>query len=132
MGDDMLMLLQSLWNGFYQSGTTYKEAGAFKDEIFNVYKHFNSPSYLSTAEKCRPGGHHCNSGPQRPFVYYFNTTGILQHNDIAPQWHPTDVGHIKLASHLMQYVKQTFGWEFEATGPEIQHETLYWNDQDSY
>jgi hypothetical protein len=22
----------------------------------------------------------------KPFVHYFNTTGIMQHNDIAPQW----------------------------------------------
>lgn len=53
-----------------------------------------------------------------PFVYYFNTTGILQHNDIGPQWHPTDVGHIKIASHLIQWIKMTFGWELQATGPE--------------
>ncbi|KAF2190454.1 GDSL-like Lipase/Acylhydrolase-like protein [Zopfia rhizophila CBS 207.26] len=58
--------------------------------------------------------------------------GILQHNDIAPQWHPTDVGHIKIASHVMQYIRIKFGWEFGATGPEVQHETLYWNDESGY
>jgi hypothetical protein len=46
----------------------------------------------------------------------------------GPQYHPTDVGHIKLASHLMQYIKLKFGWIFEATGPEVQADTLYWND----
>lgn len=66
------------------------------------------------------------------FVHYFDTTGILQHNDIGPQWHPTDVGQIKVASHLMQWVKIKFGWEMEATGPEVLHDTLYWNDQSSY
>ena len=30
------------------------------------------------------------------FVHYFNTTGVLQHNDINPLWHPTDTGHIKV------------------------------------
>lgn len=66
------------------------------------------------------------------FVHYFDTTGILQHNDIAPQWHPTDVGQIKVASHLMQWVKIKFGWEMGATGPEVLHDTLYWNDESSY
>lgn len=42
----------------------------------------------------------------------------VQHNDIGPQWHPTDVGAIKVASHLTQFVKLTFGWEMVATGPE--------------
>lgn len=65
-------------------------------------------------------------------MHYFNTTGILQHNDIGPLWHPTDVGYIKVASHLMQYISLKFGWELRATGPEVLHDTLYWNDQDSY
>jgi hypothetical protein len=45
------------------------------------------------------------------FVHYFNTTGILQHNDMnfAALPHPTDVGHVKVASHLMQFIKLTFG-----------------------
>lgn len=53
-----------------------------------------------------------------PFVHYFSTKGILQHNDIDPVWHPTDVGAIKVASHLTQFIKLTFGWEMVATGPE--------------
>jgi hypothetical protein len=65
-------------------------------------------------------------------VHLFNTTGILQHNDIGPQWHPTDVGQIKVASHLLQYVKEKFGYEFAATGPEVQSHTLYWNDEQNY
>jgi hypothetical protein len=28
----------------------------------------------------------------------------------------------------MQYINIKFGWEFGATGPEVQHDTLYWND----
>lgn len=32
----------------------------------------------------------------------------------------------------MQYINLKFGWEFRATGPEVFHDTLYWNDQDSY
>ena len=104
----------SLWNGFYQDGTTWKQGGAFIDEIPAIVNSF-APT---------DGG--------APFVHYFNTTGILQHNDIGPIYHPTDVGAIKLASHLMQYIKLTFGWILEQTGPEVQHETLYWNDQGSY
>lgn len=111
---------QSLWNGFSQSGTTYRQVGAYTEEIYNVYKHFSGKNYLRSA------------GIRDPFIHYFNSTGILQHNDIDPQYHPTDVGHIKVASHLMQFVKNTFDWDFAATGPEIQHETLYWNDEVDY
>lgn len=32
----------------------------------------------------------------------------------------------------MQYIRMKFGWEFAAVGPEVQHETLYWNDQSGY
>ena len=84
---------------------------------------FNSEAYLSnpatydglTKTVSRTGK------STKPFVHLFNTTGILQHNDIGPQWHPTDVGAIKVASHLLQYIKLTLGWELEATGPEYVH-----------
>jgi hypothetical protein len=49
----------------------------------------------------------------------------MQHNDIGPAYHPTDVGHIKVASHLIQYVKTKFNWPLYATGPEVFHDTLY-------
>jgi len=84
------------------------------DEIQDVVRHFNNGS-LNEKGQCAE----C-------FVYYFNTTGILEHNDIGPEYHPTDFGHAKLASHLMQYIKLIFGWDLEQTGPEVQHETLYW------
>lgn len=54
----------------------------------------------------------------QPFVHYFNTTGIMQHNDIGPSYHLTDVGAIKIASHLIQYIRIKFGWDLFATGPE--------------
>ena len=104
----------SLWNGFYQSGNTWKQSGAYIDEIPAIVSGF-APTDGSA-----------------PYVHYFNTTGILQHNDLGPLSHPTDVGAVKLASHLMQYIKLTFGWEFEQSGPEVQHDTLYWNDESGY
>jgi hypothetical protein len=104
------IVIMSLWNGFYRSGASYAQSGAFVDEIYAVYKHYEKEG----------------------FVHYFNSTGILQRNDIAPQYHPTDVGHIKVASHVLQYIRIKFGWEFGATGPEVQHETLYWNDEPNY
>jgi hypothetical protein len=108
------IIVLSLWGGFSPSGATYVQSGAFEPEIESVVKHFNNGSLNSRGE-CKG----C-------FVYYFNTTGILQQNDIGPQHHPTDVGHVKLASHLMQFVRLVFGWELEQTGPEVLHETLYW------
>lgn len=71
---DAQIVLMSLWNGFYSHGNTYKQSGAFVDEIWNVYQEYKD----------------------RGFVHYFNSTGVLQHNDVAPEWHPTDVGHIKV------------------------------------
>ncbi|KAL4897132.1 SGNH hydrolase-type esterase domain-containing protein [Aspergillus ambiguus] len=105
------IVLMSLWGGFGAYEDTYVQGPIWVDEIKNVYQHFKKKG---------------------DFIHYFDTTGILQHNDIAPQWHPTDVGHVKIASHFMQWVKIKFGWEFAATGPEVQHGTLYWNDQQGY
>ena len=85
-----------------------------------MYKWFNSDDYLrnpivydGVTKKTSKTGKRT-----QPFVHYFNTTGIMQHNDIGPQWHPTDVGAIKVASHLQQFIRMTFGWDFYATGPE--------------
>jgi len=112
---------QAIWIGFSPVGNTYEQATlidpttyGFVKEIYSVYQHFNTPAY------------------HNPFVHYFNTTGIFQHNDISPTWHPTDVGHVKLASHLMQYVQNKFGWEFESVGPEVGSGTMYWNDEVAY
>lgn len=103
-------------------------------EIKEVACYFNSPTYLQnpvawdgTTNSTRP-----LNRTSEPFVHVFNTTGLLQHNDIAPQWHPTDVGQIKVAFSLIQYIRMKFGWELELNGPELFHETLYWNDQSSY
>ncbi|KAK9653473.1 hypothetical protein HCH54_003387 [Aspergillus fumigatus] len=104
------IVLMSLWGGFGASGDTYVQGPLWVDEIKRVYQHYE----------------------KQGFIHYFDTAGILQHNDIAPQWHPTDVGHLKIAAHLMQWVKLKFGWEFGATGPEVHHGTLYWNDQANY
>ncbi|PSK60125.1 hypothetical protein B9Z65_1023 [Elsinoe australis] len=107
---DTQIVLMSLWSGFYQSGTTYKQSNGFLDEILRVNDYYKDAG----------------------FVHYFNTTGILAHNDIGPQYHPTDFGALKVAAHMQQYIKLTFGWEFLTTGPDIQSGTLYWNDQSSY
>jgi hypothetical protein len=133
---------QSLWNGFGADGNTYAQGGAFVKEIYNLYTYFNSPQYLRNpvmydpiTNTTRPSSHPHNQsrgGLTQPFVHYFNTTGILQHNDIGPQWHPTDVGHVKVASHLIQYTNLKFGWDLFATGPEVQHDTLYWNSEQNY
>ncbi|KAK5115430.1 hypothetical protein LTR85_009890 [Meristemomyces frigidus] len=114
------IIVISLWSGFSQVGNTWQQGAGFLDEIQNVVKYFNNGSLNGRGE--------CSSC----FVYYFNTTGILEHSDIGPLYHPTDVGHVKLASHLMQYIKLTFGWILEQTGPEVQHDTLYWNDEADY
>ncbi|KAL4890162.1 acetylxylan esterase [Aspergillus ambiguus] len=104
------IVLMGLWGEFKAVSNTYVQRPLYVAEIERVYQHFEKEG----------------------FVHYFDTKGILQHNDIAPRGHPTDVGHLKIASHLMQWVKIKLGWELGATGPEIQHDTLYWNNQEAY
>ncbi|KAK4660222.1 hypothetical protein QC762_117160 [Podospora pseudocomata] len=132
------VIVMSLWLGFYQQGNTYlpNAPEGWVKEIQDLVKYFNSDKYLSQpviydgvtkkSTKLRV------KRKESPFVHWFNTKGILQHNDIGPQWHPTDVGAIKVASHLQQFIRIKFGWELEATGPEVWHETLYWNDESGY
>jgi lysophospholipase L1-like esterase len=95
------VILVSLANGFYLDRSTYRwhQNGAFVEEILAVYNTFEKEAW----------------------VHYFNATGVWAHNDINPQWHYTDAGHIKLSSALMQYIRTKFGWEVEeaASGPEV-------------
>lgn len=133
------IILIAIWEGFGQVGNTYIQSTLTSDigfvpQIYSVYEYFNSPEYLKNPilyDHAKNATYKSHT-PSDPFVHYFNTTGILAHNDIGPQYHPTDVGHIKLASHLMQYIKLNFDWQFYSVGPEIFHDTLYWNDQTSY
>ncbi|GKT96372.1 GDSL-like lipase/acylhydrolase [Colletotrichum tofieldiae] len=114
------VIVMQMWQGFFKDGNTYDQNTDLRDEVYSVYEYFNSEEYLSsptvwdavtntTKKACKPA---------KPFVHFFNTTGILQHNDIGGQWHPTDVGQIKVASHLIQYITLKLGWPLFATGPE--------------
>ncbi|PNS20172.1 hypothetical protein CAC42_5622 [Sphaceloma murrayae] len=104
------IVIMTLQFYFYQSGTTYKQSRGFVDEILAVDEHYRGAG----------------------FVHLFDTSGILAHNDVGPQYHPTDVGALKIATHLMRYVNMKFGWELLAEGPMVQSGTLYWNDQSGY
>jgi hypothetical protein len=131
----LLILFKSLWLGFYASGNTYMQSGdGFVPQIQGIYEYFNSKEYLQNPILYDPikNTTYASHKPCQPFVHYFNTTGLMQHNDIGPQWHPTDAGHIKLASHLIQYIKLKFNWVLYATGPEVFHDTTYWNDMVNY
>ncbi|KXT14779.1 hypothetical protein AC579_7812 [Pseudocercospora musae] len=114
------IIVLSLWSGWSQVGSTWMQGSGFYNEIQDVVKHFNNGSLNKMGDV------------EGAFVIYYNTTGIMQHNDNSPLYHPTDVGQIKVASHLMEYIRLVFGWELRATGPEVQHETLYWNDMTQY
>lgn len=59
-------LEQSLWSGFSAVGNTYQQGAGFLTEIEQVIQHYSA-------------------GGEESFVHHFNTTGILQHNDIGPQ-----------------------------------------------
>ncbi|KDN62128.1 putative GDSL-like Lipase/Acylhydrolase [Colletotrichum sublineola] len=114
------VIIMQMWQGFFQDGNTYGQHTDLRDEVYSVYEYFNSEEYLSSPTTwdavTNTTGKAC--GPAKPFVHFFNTTGILQHNDIGGQWHPTDVGQIKVASHLIQYITLKLGWPLFATGPE--------------
>ncbi|KAF2430388.1 acetylxylan esterase [Tothia fuscella] len=104
------IILVSLFNSFWQDGADYRQSGIMVDEIKQVFDTLKGEGW----------------------IHYFDTRGILAHNDIGPQWHYTDIGNVKLASALMQYIRMKFGWEVEGAGPEILHDTLYWNDEPGY
>ncbi|OQN95549.1 hypothetical protein B0A48_18393 [Cryoendolithus antarcticus] len=89
------IIVLSLWSGFNRASNTWAQGASFLNEIQMVVNHFNGGSLDQYGRK--------------GFVHYFDTTGILEHNDIRPQYNPTDFGHVKLASHLMQYIKLTIG-----------------------
>ncbi|KAK1973384.1 GDSL-like Lipase/Acylhydrolase [Colletotrichum cereale] len=114
------VIVMQMWQGFFQDGNTYGQNADLRDEVYGVYEYFNSEAYLASPTTwdavTNTTGRAC--GRAEPFVHFFNTTGILQHNDIGGQWHPTDVGHIKVASHLIQYITLKLGWPLFATGPE--------------
>jgi len=55
------IIIMSLTNGHYQVGTKWKQNSFFTDTILSVY------------DKYKADG----------FVHYFNTTGIMQHNDVV-------------------------------------------------
>jgi hypothetical protein len=129
-----LMKQSPSWEGFGAVGNTYEQSNAILPQLYSIYQYFNSPEYLQNNilyDPVRNTTYSSNRSSQ-PFVSYVNTTGLVQHNDIAPQYHPTDVGHVKIASHLIQYIKLKFDWVLYATGPEVQHQTLYWNDMPNY
>lgn len=132
----LLTSQQTLWLGFYQYGNSYlpNSPDGFEPQVRAVYDYFNSPAYLASPlvyDGVTNRTRHLNTTSE-PFLHLLNTSGILQHNDIGPQYHPTDVGAVKVASHALQYIKLVLGWELLANGPEIQHETLYWNDEQNY
>ena len=56
--------------------------------------------------------------PPPPFVHLFETRGILQHGDFGPETHLTDLGAAKVAAHLTQFIKLTFGWDIRVGGSE--------------
>jgi hypothetical protein len=134
---------QNLWLGYYQYGNG---AGQSSDTFASVYSsvlsYFNSQSYLSnpllyngvTNTTYTKYGNSSITRRQMdaPFVHIFNTTGVLNYNDIGPQYHPTDVGALKVASHLMRFINIKFGWDMLNTGTMVQSGTLYWNDEQNY
>jgi hypothetical protein len=87
------IIIMGLWGTWSRVGNTWVQSPNFVDEIYSVYKKYESEGY----------------------VHYFNSTGILQHNDIGPRSHPTDFGHIKVRLGLFLFdsarvlVRKRFG-----------------------
>ncbi|CAG8135257.1 unnamed protein product [Penicillium salamii] len=104
-----VVILMSQWGTFTKQNKKYVGSTYYLEETKQVYEHFKD----------------------RGFVYYFPTEGLLAHNDINPKNHLTDVGHVKIASHLLQWVKLVLRWKIEPTS-EVQSGTTYWNDQQEY
>ncbi|KAF3766940.1 hypothetical protein M406DRAFT_337842 [Cryphonectria parasitica EP155] len=130
------VMIMSLWIGFYNYGNNYYDDTflGYPQEIQDVYNYFNSDAYLSNPIVYNGTTNTTTTlnTTSQPFVRIFNTTGILQENDIGPEYHPTDVGAVKVASHALRYINLIYDWDLLANGPEVQHDTLYWNDEGSY
>ncbi|KAL3481045.1 SGNH hydrolase-type esterase domain-containing protein [Aspergillus californicus] len=105
------IVLMTQWGSWTQQGSEYTQSVIYEEEIQRVFEHFKDRKWR--------------------FVHLFHTDGILGHNDINPKNHPTDVGHIKIASHMLQWTNLVLGWELKPKG-EMQHGTLYWNDMENY
>ncbi|KAA8644409.1 hypothetical protein EYZ11_002789 [Aspergillus tanneri] len=104
-----VVVIMTQWSVWEKRGTQYVPTSIYDEEIKRVHDHYKD----------------------KGFVHWFDTAGILQHNDINPKNHPTDVGHVKIASHLLQWTRLIMRWPLEPTG-EVQHGTLYWNDMQEY
>ncbi|KAI1099584.1 SGNH hydrolase-type esterase domain-containing protein [Jackrogersella minutella] len=128
------VIVMQLWIGFHPTGNSYEQDLGYEQELQDIVAYFNSDAYLSKPVIWDGTTNTATTleEPSQSFVHYFSTRGIMQHNDIGPQYHPTDVGAIKVASHLIQFIKLTFVWDLVATGPELFHDTLYWNDEQNY
>ncbi|KAK1142612.1 hypothetical protein N8T08_007416 [Aspergillus melleus] len=126
------VVLMSLWGNFTTTTPISPGENEYKADLQSeydyAYTYIQHPTYVSEIKAVYE--HFRGKGDD--YVHYFDTTGILQHNDLAPPDHPTDVGHLKIASHLMQWAKIVLGWELGATGAEVQHDTEYWNNEDRY
>ena len=97
------IVLMGLWNGFSNTGEgeTYTGSPAFVKEIPQIVDSFKKRG-------------------KEDYVHYFDVNGILQHNDIGPgTWHPTDIGQLKVAAHMQQYIKTKFGWGMENKGTMV-------------
>ncbi|KAL3454231.1 SGNH hydrolase-type esterase domain-containing protein [Aspergillus insuetus] len=108
---DAEIVIMTQWGVWNQEGDEYEQTVIYEEEIQRVYEHFKDRKWR--------------------FVYLFHTDGILGHNDINPKNHPTDVGHIKIASHMLQWTNLMLGWDLNPRG-EMQHGTLYWNNMENY
>ncbi|KAL4884840.1 SGNH hydrolase-type esterase domain-containing protein [Aspergillus karnatakaensis] len=108
---DAEIVIMTQWGVWKQEGAEYNQNSVYEEEITRVYEHFKDRKWR--------------------FVHLFHTDGILGHNDINPKNHPTDVGHVKIASHMLQWTNLMLGWELNPRG-EMQHGTLYWNNMENY
>ncbi|KAK1149146.1 hypothetical protein N8T08_006366 [Aspergillus melleus] len=104
-----IVIVMTQWGVWTKTGTEWVPNSVYESEIKRVHDHYK----------------------EKGFVHWFDTAGILQHNDINPKNHPTDVGHIKLASHLLQWTRMIMRWPLEPMG-EVQHGTEYWNNMQQY
>ncbi|KAI8623402.1 hypothetical protein F5Y19DRAFT_374991 [Xylariaceae sp. FL1651] len=103
--------MQELWLGFYQYDNGYGQNQGYQQELQDIATYFNSDGYFSVPkiwDRTTSTTVTLNT-TSRPFFHYFQTKGILQHNDIGFKYHPTDVSTIKVANHSGQYIKLTFG-----------------------
>ncbi|SPN99970.1 uncharacterized protein DNG_02822 [Cephalotrichum gorgonifer] len=99
---DVRVAIMRIWQDFYQFGNNFVRNTKFTAEVHLAHKYFSSEYFENTIAQGAIAKEARNPEKKaEAFVHSFDTMGILRHDGTRPQWHPTGVGRIQVAIHLL-------------------------------